>query len=107
MTHSIVPSYVEASVKKIMIKSISNISREQGSLLRNSFFMKMRLRETFKPPFDGALCISVINNSSGIIGYRDQGIKRFEIGQDSSVKVSSIKQSKNNHPLLFLRNNLT
>lgn len=40
-----------------------------------------------------ALCLSVINSKSGIIGYEKEGIKLFEIQKDESVKILSLKDS--------------
>jgi len=58
------------------------------------FLEQLTVRETFQPPHNNALSFEVLNDSQGYIGYENEGLKKFEVKEDQTVKILSLKEGK-------------
>lgn len=44
-----------------------------------AFLKNMEARETFQTPHEQAISITVISQTSGLIGFKTEGLKKYEI----------------------------
>ena len=107
---------VKSSRRKRHRKSLSVVSvkSDRSYLSKNptgwnkqetiNFLRNMEAKETFQTPHDRgtflvyflASSIAVLSKNAGIIGYQEEGLKKYEIQEEEMVKITSLKDSKLN-----------
>jgi len=84
-------SYVSLHQSKHI--SAANKSGLGLSLTDYDFVSNLKLKVFFQPPHTNSLSLCLTGPESGYVGLESEGLKYFEIMNDDTVRITSIKES--------------